>query len=374
MTDNDEMTNNLDEFEDIIDDDDKPDDIPKEERKLTTQAYDKSVSDVVRMMSNGDIHLNPEYQRQYVWDSKKASLLIESILLNVPIPVIYVAQEEDDSWSVIDGLQRLYSLKRFFDRDFKLTGLELLQELSRCDIKSLNPKAARMLKNGLLRIIVISYDSHPEIKYDIFMRLNRGAVKLNEQELRNCLFRGELNRKIMDLRKYEKYQLLLKIKKPHKRLLDVELLLRFIAINENWDPTNGEIKNYKGKVKSFLNYYMEESKNISVEKLQCLVTKFQVTVDKVVEVLGENAFRRNNKEGGYERPLNRALMDCILNAFEKFDHHSLVQKKSEIATALKELVLNNEEFRNSITKATSDKKVIEFRLRSWYTKLLSVME
>ena len=90
-------------FDDDYDEDSKiPYEIPKEVRKITTQAYDKSVSDIVRMIEDKDIRLDPDYQRNYVWDNKKASMLIESIILNVPIPVIYVSQEEDDSWSVID--------------------------------------------------------------------------------------------------------------------------------------------------------------------------------------------------------------------------------------------------------------------------------
>lgn len=121
-------------FDDDYDDDSKiPYEIPKEVRKITTQAYDKSVADMVRMMEDKDIRLNPEYQRNYVWDNKKASMLIESIILNVPIPVIYVSQEEDDSWVVIDGLQRLNSLKRFFAGKFKLSGLEILSDLNKCD-------------------------------------------------------------------------------------------------------------------------------------------------------------------------------------------------------------------------------------------------
>ena len=129
-------------FDDDYDEDSKiPYEIPKEVRKITTQAYDKSVSDIVRMIEDKDIRLDPEYQRNYVWDNKKASMLIESIILNVPIPVIYVSQEEDDSWSVIDGLQRLSSLKRFFDGKFKLSGLEILSDLNKSDINTLNTKA-----------------------------------------------------------------------------------------------------------------------------------------------------------------------------------------------------------------------------------------
>ena len=155
--------------------------IPQEVRKITTQAYDKSVFDIVRMIDDKDIILDPDFQRNYIWDNKKASMLIESIILNVPIPVVYVSQEKDDTWVVIDGLQRLWSLKRFFDGKFKLSGLEILTELNKQDIHSLNSKALRMLKNGLLRVIMITHDSNEDIKYDVFMRLNTGSVHLNEQ-------------------------------------------------------------------------------------------------------------------------------------------------------------------------------------------------
>lgn len=97
---NDELKN----FDDKFSKEEETIEIPQEIRKINTQAYDKSVSDLYRMMSDGDINLNPEYQRNYIWDNKRASLLIESIILNVPIPVVYVSQEEDDSWTVIDGL------------------------------------------------------------------------------------------------------------------------------------------------------------------------------------------------------------------------------------------------------------------------------
>ena len=197
-------------FDDDYDEDSKiPYEIPKEVRKITTQAYDKSVSDIVRMIEDKDIRLDPDYQRNYVWDNKKASMLIESIILNVPIPVIYVSQEEDDSWSVIDGLQRLSSLKRFFDGKFKLSGLEILSDLNKSDITTLNPKALRMLKNGLLRVIMITHDSNEEIKYDVFMRLNTGSVHLTEQELRNCLYRGSLNKFLKEVVQNKKWQVLM---------------------------------------------------------------------------------------------------------------------------------------------------------------------
>ena len=134
--------------------------IPKEQRTLRTQAYDKSISDIVAMIEAGDVILDPEYQRNYVWDNKKASLLVESILLNVPIPVVYVSEEDDSRWSVVDGLQRLNSLRRFFKDEFKLRGLEVLTELNGLQYSTLNPRASRILRNGILRMVLIFKESH----------------------------------------------------------------------------------------------------------------------------------------------------------------------------------------------------------------------
>lgn len=267
-------------FDDDSDQDSKiPYEIPQEVRKLTTQAYDKSVADVVRMIEDKDIRLDPDYQRNYVWDNKKSSLLIESIILNVPIPVIYVSQEQDDTWSVIDGLQRLYSLKRFFEGKFKLSGLEILSELNKHDINSLNPKALRLLKNGLLRVIMITHDSNEEIKYDVFMRLNTGSVHLNEQELRNCLYRGNLNKLLKELTNNVQWQTLLGLKAPHKRMADRELILRFLAIYHGWNIENKQLVGYKGRMKVFLNEFMSKNHNTNTQNLENWKQLFNETVE-----------------------------------------------------------------------------------------------
>ena len=118
-----------------------PIEIPKEKRFIRTQAYDKSILDLVSMVERQDIILDPEYQRNYLWNNRQASLLVESILLSVPIPVVYVAEDEDKKWNIIDGLQRIHSLQRFYKENFKLRGLEVLQELDGLRYGELNDAA-----------------------------------------------------------------------------------------------------------------------------------------------------------------------------------------------------------------------------------------
>ena len=353
-------------FDDDYDEDSKiPYEIPKEVRKITTQAYDKSVSDIVRMIEDKDIRLDPDYQRNYVWDNKKASMLIESIILNVPIPVIYVSQEEDDSWSVIDGLQRLSSLKRFFDGKFKLSGLEILSDLNKSDITTLNPKALRMLKNGLLRVIMITHDSNEEIKYDVFMRLNTGSVHLTEQELRNCLYRGTLNKFLKEVVQNQKWLALMGLKEPHKRMADREMVLRFLAIWKNWDNENGVLNGYKGRMKSFLNAFMNDHKEIKGQEANEWKRQFEVTVEKVYQVYGEYAFKRQGLDGMREKTINRAIIDVIMLSATQHSMDELMSNRDTIAKRFLEMTNNDVEFRNSIKIGTSDTKVITSRLSTW---------
>lgn len=354
------------EFDDDYDDDSKiPYEIPQEVRKITTQAYDKSVADVVRMIDDKDIRLDPDYQRNYVWDNKKASMLIESIILNVPIPVIYVSQEEDDSWSVIDGLQRLYSLKRFFDGKFKLSGLEILSDLNKSDINTLNPKALRMLRNGLLRVIMITHDSNEEIKYDVFMRLNTGSVHLTEQELRNCLYRGNFNKLLREVVQNATWLQLMGLKEPHVRMADRETALRFLAIWKSWNADTETLNGYKGRMKSFLNTFMSDHKDIKQSEFVEWKAIFEETVNKVIQVYGTNAFKRQSLDGTTEKTINRAIIDVIMLSSTQHTLEELMRKKEVIKKNFVEKTNNDLDFRNSIKIGTSDTKVITLRLREW---------
>lgn len=341
--------------------------IPQEVRKINTQAYDKSISDIVRMIEEGDIILDPEFQRNYVWDNKKASSLIESVILNVPIPVIYVSQEKDDRWTVIDGLQRLWSLKRFFSGKFKLSGLEILTDLNKQDFSTLNPKALRMLKNGLLRIIMISQDSNEEIKYDVFMRLNSGSVHLTEQELRNCLYRGSLNKLLKDLSSNQKWLSLLGLQAAHKRMADREMILRYFAITANWDSEHNEVMGYKGRMKTFLNEYMFKNKNIKENDVKRLRQEFEDTVNKVYEVFGVDAFRKIGDN--VNKSINRAVADVLMLSCKKYDYAELITRKQKITDRFYGLMQDDVDFKNSLLLGTSDKKVLNKRLEVWSREL-----
>ena len=348
--------------------------VPKELRKIRTQAYDKSVEDTVRMIEKGRIFLEPDFQRySQVWDYKTASQLIESVLLNVPIPPIYVAEEDNGTWNIIDGLQRLTSFKNFYEGKFKLRGLDSLKELNKQNYDSLNSNAKSILDNGSLRIILITKESHPEMKYDVFMRLNRGSVKLTEQELRNCLYRGNLNDMIKDLRNNQQLLNILKLDKPHKRMDDAELILRYFALSRHFNEEELKINGYKGIMKTFLNAYMDENKTISEERVEELRQKFNNTLNKVFSIFGINSFKRIEADGSYYPWINKAIYDFIMLGFEKYDLECLLAKKSEIIEALKKCINEDKDFEDSITVGTSEPRRMEYRLKTWLQKMDEIM-
>ena len=363
------------EFGDKSDDEEMPSpEIPKEVRKLRTQAYDKSVIDIIRMIRDGDLILDPDYQRNYVWDNKKASLLMESILLNVPIPVIYVAEDEESRWSVVDGLQRLYSLSRFFNNEFRLARLEVLTELEGLTYLKLNPKAARILNNGILRIIVILQESHPEIKYDIFQRLNQSPIKLTEQELRNCLYRGSFINMLKELRSNKKFLACVGFKVPQKRFLDAELILRYFALADSFKLETGKVKGYFSKMKTFLNSYIEKHKSATPEEITQFKKRFEGTIDKVHFVFGERAFRKVvDPEGNKDTLLNRALMDVIMVSFDRFSVDNIKENKDGILKLYASLPFKDSRFADSISYRTSDNKELEYRLCTWLRKINELM-
>ena len=339
----------------------------KMQRKLFIKPYDRMVKDLVKDIQEGMIILDPDYQRNYVWGNPKASLLVESILLNIPIPVIYASENEEGKWVVVDGLQRLYSLQRFFEKKFKLTGLETLKELNGSKYNTLSETVRNRLDRGELRIIVLQNDSDPNIQFDIFMRLNTGAVKLNEQELRNCLYRGKLNNLIKTIAKEnETLKKLISVKTD--RMLTNELILRYLAVSEHFDKEKNIIQNYDGRIKNLINSYMNQHQNDEDEALNIIRRKVESQIEKAYEILGDLAFKKNEKT---TKP-NAALFECIMLSFEDFSLDELKSKKESIKHLVRSL-LNDADFEKSIDKATGNTEVINSRLSTFRTRLGDLM-
>lgn len=342
-------------------------DVPKEKRYLNTMSYDYSVQYIYDLIKKGKIILEVPFQRKQIWKNDKASSLIESIIMNVPIPPLYFAEEENGNWLVLDGLQRLSSIRNFYDNEFPLTKLEVLTDLNKMKYKDLPPKSKSLLDDGMLRVNVIKKDSHRDIKYDIFMRLNRGAVTLNYQELRNCMYRGNLNDAAKELCKENTdFLKILKQKAPHQRYLDVEFIIRYFAMSDNIAvDENGDvyIEGYKGKLVQFINEYMDTHKDCTEEEKQRYKDRFNSAIEKVVTIFGtDEAFRDISTSN---TKIYKTIADFIMPSLERMSKEFIEANAEQIYNRLKSFLMIDD-IKDSLSKRTSDKDIVNKRVKMWF--------
>lgn len=330
--------------------------IPPEQRKLHTETYDFTVDTVVERLESMTIFI-PEFQRKYVWKDTQASRLIESLIIQCPVPVIYLNQESDETLAVIDGNQRLTSISRYLKNEFPLSGLTAYPELEGLRFYQLDPRFQRHIRNRTLRCIVILKDTHPQVKFDVFERLNTGAVKLTPQELRHGIYFGDLITLATDVANETKFSQMLDIK-DDKRMKAEELILRFWALSENYGT-------YRKPLAGFINSYAEQSRHLTPDRKNVLRNSFMETLEKVQEMFGDFAFKIYDEKGVVESRFNSALYDGEMIAACQISQEGTRFKSSkQIREGLVVRLRGDENFRRSISQATSDENQLRTRVNA----------
>jgi Protein of unknown function DUF262 len=335
------------EIDDIIEDDVNLD-IEEGQRKIIWQAKDFSIREFLTMKNDGELLLQPTYQRNYVATDLIASKLIESILLDVPIPVVYLAEEQDGSYSVIDGQQRLTSFLSFLDgkfpdnRPFKLSGLKVLTEINRRFFTDLDSELQKKIRSTTIHSIIIKKESNPDIKFEIFERLNTGSTKLNEDEIRNTVYRGKYIDLLTELSENDGFHVLVRKDNFKKRMIYRGMILRFFALSEK------SYLNYKSSMKQFANKELRDNKDLSASKVKEYKNRFEHCLDLVKVVFGQMAFRRympgENGEAGKwgETQINMALYDLQMVGFVNYTKNDVLAKADLIREGLLDLMINNQ--------------------------------
>ncbi|MDN7694608.1 DUF262 domain-containing protein [Burkholderia cenocepacia] len=329
--------------------------IPPEQRKLHTETYDFTVDTIVEKLADNSIFI-PHFQRRYVWTEPQASRLIESLIIQCPIPVIYLNQENDESLSVIDGNQRLTSIQKYMENQFSLKGLTAYPELEGSRLFELDPRFQRHIRNRTLRCIVILKDTHPQVKFDVFERLNTGATKLTPQELRHGLYFGDLMSLSTKIVKDSNFLATLDIKND-KRMKAEELVLRFLALRADFGK-------YRKPLATFINDFSEKSRHLTDVQKDAMQADFTNTLHSVNSLLGNLSFRIFDRALRVESSFNSALYDALMVGIAQLkDNDNL--KSMPIKTAqllLASLLENDERFRRSISIATSDESQVQYRV------------
>jgi hypothetical protein len=361
--------------------DDSPLDIDPEKRRVKTEKQDLPVETLVSWVNRGKMNLQPDFQRSFVWTPGKASLLIESVLLDIPLPVIYVAEEANRTYSVVDGQQRLTSICSYINGSFpqgstfKLSGLKVLTELNRKAFSDLPIEQQETILNFILRVIIIERDSDPDVKFEVFERLNLGAEKLNDQEVRNCVYRGNYNELLRELAQNPFLLKILRSDEPHSRMADRQLILRFFAL---W--RNGH-RGYKGPMKRFLNLEMERHRNLSDDQLEKMRRAFEDAIELAFWVFGDNAFRRFKLGSAYDpngswesSRLNVALWDTLLCTFAAFEKEQLLPIVDAIREEFLDLMTYDKQFSEYISSSTDKPERIQYRAEAWRSRLQRLVE
>ena len=364
---------------DSISDDDVELDIDTDQRKIIWQAKDFSIREFLTMKNDGELILQPLYQRNFVATDLIASKLIESILLDVPIPVVYLAEEQDGSYSVIDGQQRLTSFLSYLEgkfpdsRPFKLSGLKVLSELNRKLFVELDSELQKKIRSTTIHSIIIKKESNPDIKFEIFERLNTGSTKLNEDEIRNTVYRGSYIELLSELSESTVFHGLIKKDNFKKRMIYRGMILRFFALSEK------SYINYKSSMKQFSNKELRDNRDLSPNKVKEYKARFEHCLDLVKVVFGDMAFRRympgNVGESGKwgETQINMALYDIQMVGFVNYSKNEVLAKADLIREGLLDLMITNQPFKEQLIWQTSDTDVLKKRFRTYMDMLESII-
>ena len=328
-------------------------------RKVFTNTKDLTIWNIRDMVDENDLVLNPEYQREYVYDNVKASKLVESILLDIPIPSIYLSEEDDGSYSTVDGQQRITSLVRFTKNDFSLTKLEILTDLNGLKFKNLPKVYQRKFKTSTLQAICITKESK-DCKYEIFARLNQGAVSLNPQELRNCVYRGPFNDLLDELAIHPLTRELFGVK--NKRKLYQQTILRFFAIRN--------LDTYKSSMLKHLNLFMSTHQNAKPEQINVFRELYLNTMSAIKYVLGRDAFTL----GGNDSKMLVTVFDSIVVPFSNYSKHDLIQNADYIRHNISRIKTTNTLYISSSASSTTARKNIMYRISVINNAIITVID
>lgn len=332
------------------------------EIRVSTKQF--SLRNILDLIDDHDLELAPDFQRNQVWKTRQKSRLIESILLQIPLPAFYFAEDTNGMMRVIDGLQRLSTVHTYVrggPESFALTDLEYLDELKR--FEDLPPALQRRINNAQIVVHVIDPTTPPGVKYDIFKRINTGGTPLNAQEIRHCMSRNRSRDFLKRCTHTPEFDKATGGRfRDHIRMDDREVVLRFSAF---WlRGVDGYVR--EGSMDSFLETtttMLDDPDVVSDARLDELHTAFQSAMTKSYEVFGDHAFRKWPRGVNDRNPINRPLFESWSYVLGQFELSELTIRKESIVTAARDLMTDNRDYIDAITTSTGDPRKVRLRFQ-----------
>ncbi len=345
---------------------------PYDVRKIRIDTKTFPLRQIKDMIVDGDLDLSPDFQRNFVWEQKRQSQLIESVLLRIPLPVFYFSQDEDGTLHVVDGVQRLTSIYNFMSGKTKLSKLEYLSEVeglyfpvkgangeARAADKVLDEKSVRIINQTQILVNIIDSESPSQVKYDVFRRINTGGRPLNHQEIRNCIASTSVRNLLNHMSQSEEFLEATQNKVPVTRMVPEELALRFITFRR-FLSSEGGLDNYSLSMEATLNQTVDDlsvSRNLD---MSCYLNDFRNAMKNAAYLFGKVAFRKIDLNSAKRRGgnvLNKALFLSWSLVLADFDHDKIRKRfhPDALVEPLRKRIAEDSHYSSSISNGTNDK-------------------
>lgn len=288
-------------------------------RNIKIDRVQFSIYELKRRYDRGNICLDPDFQRNEVWNTRQKSELIESVVMGIPLPIIYLAETMEGKLVIVDGRQRLTTFFRYLDNEFAISGLKIMTELNSCRFRDLENdekkrKFAAEIEDFQLVIQIIKYPTPDRVRFDIFDRVNRGGTPLNNQEMRNALYQGPATRLLNELAESEEFKQATGYSIRTLHMKDKYIILRALSFylwrKKLLKKKNGELVIYRSDIEEFLGYAMEYLNWAEEAGRRNLVELFFRVMKSCYRKLGEDAFRIPT-DSGRRRPVSMTLFESL---------------------------------------------------------------
>ena len=336
---------------------------PFDPEKIKIRTVNIVVDQLVSRIGHDEIDLAPDFQRiAGIWDNKRKSRLIESLLLRIPIPVFYVAADENERWSVVDGLQRTWTIHDYVTGKYGLTQLEYLTKLDEYYYNDLPRPMQRRISETQLVVNVIEFGTPKEVMFNIFRRINTGGMMLNGQEIRHALHPGPIRTYLKDLVGTEEFLQATDNSIKTDRMADRECALRFLAFYvEPWERySTNDLDRYLGLT-------MEKINAIgSIDRTRFLMD-FKKAMRAAFYIFGNDAFRKRYSPNEQRHPISKALFEAWsvgLARRSDEDIDILVENREDVIAKFMSLMNDDWEFDTAISYSTGDPSRIRKRFQA----------
>ena len=336
---------------------------PFDPEKIKIRTVNIVVDQLVSRIGHDEIDLAPDFQRiAGIWDNKRKSRLIESLLLRIPIPVFYVASDENERWSVVDGLQRTWTIHDYVTGKYGLTQLEYLTKLDEYYYNDLPRPMQRRISETQLVVNVIEFGTPKEVMFNIFRRINTGGMMLNGQEIRHALHPGPIRTYLKDLVGTEEFLQATDNSIKTDRMADRECALRFLAFYvEPWERySTNDLDRYLGLT-------MEKINAIGAIERTRFLMDFKKAMRTAFYIFGNDAFRKRYSPNEQRHPISKALFEAWsvgLARRSDEDIDILVKNREDVIAKFMSLMNDDWEFDTAISYSTGDPSRIRKRFQA----------